>query len=573
MHFGILQFLMLAGSIGLFIHGMKAMSEGLQKIAGGRMRRVLDTMTGDRLRGTLTGLTTTAVVQYSSVTSVMVVSFVNAGLLSLRQAIPVLIGANIGTTIKLLLFAAIGFTSLSMPVIALPLMGLALPFMFMRTPAMKAVSEILIGGALLFLALGFLKDSIPQPSADTLDFLHDLNGLGILSDLLFVVIGALLAIVIQSSSVALVLTVVLCERGIIGYEMAAALVLGENIGTTLTANIAALVGNAWAKRAARAHFLIKALGVVWAFLLLRPYLGGIAWLTRELNHLDPFTDPAALKWALTWLHISFNLINGLLFLQLIPFVERLATRMVPSRNDDSEAYRLEYIEDPMMPLTPELTLIEARKEILKFGKLCQRMHGMARDLLLEKDATERAALLKRIAKYEEITDRIEVEVGNFLARTGTEVRDAAISERIRGMLAIIGDLERVGDIYFQISKILERKADEKLWFSPEQRQNILDLFALLDEAFHVMMRNMAAEPEQVSLDAAVQAEQRINLFRDRLRNAHLASVEAGDHNIKSGMVYSDLFSSCEKVGDHLINVSEALVGADLVRSERGQETA
>ncbi len=571
MHFGIIQLLMLAGSIGLFVHGMKTMSEGLQKIAGGRMRRVLGTMTGDRLRGTLTGTITTAVVQYSSVTSVMVVSFVNAGLLNLRQAIPVLIGANIGTTIKLLLFAAVGFTSLAMPMIALPLLGLALPFMFMRTPTMRAVSEILIGGALLFLALGFLKDAIPQPSADMLDFLHDLSGLGLLTDLLFVLIGALMAIIIQSSSIALVLTVVLCERGIIGYEMAAALVLGENVGTTLTANIAALVGNAWAKRAARAHLLIKVLGVAWALLLLRPYLAGIAWATRELHHLDPWTDPAALKWALTWLHISFNLLNALLLLQFIPFVERLATRMVPARDEESETHRLEYIEDPMMPLTPELTLLEARKEILKFGKLCHRMHGMARDLLLEKGSAERSAILQRMAKYEEITDRMEVEVGNFLARTGTEVRDAALSERIRGMLGIIGDLERVGDIYFQISKLLERKADEKLWFTPEQRSNILDTFTLLDEAFQVMLRNMAAEPEQVSLDAAVQAELRINAQRDRLRKAHLASVEAGDHNIKSGMVYNDLFSSCEKVGDHLINVSEALAGAEQARDDRRSE--
>ncbi|MBS1583831.1 MAG: Na/Pi cotransporter family protein [Bacteroidetes bacterium] len=560
MQFGVVEFLMLAGSVGLFVFGMKVMSEGLQKVAGGRMRRVLDTMTGDRLRGLLTGFTTTAIVQYSSVTSVMVVSFVNAGVLSLRKAIPVLMGANIGTTVKLLLFTAIGFSAVKLSAIALPIMGLALPLLFMRTPRWRAVSELMVGAALLFLALEFLKDNIPQPSAQALRFLREVSDLGILSDLLFVLFGALLAIVIQSSSVALVLTVVLCETGTIGYEMAAALVLGENIGTTLTANIAALVGNAWAKRAARAHFVIKLFGAIWALVLFKPYLAGLALLTERIHHLDPFTQTAALKWALTYLHISFNILNAIILLQLVPWIEKVVTRMVPVRSAPDEEYRLEYIEDPVMALTPELSLLEAKKEIVKFGRLCHRMLGMVRDLLMETDATERALLLERIAKYEDITDRIEVEVSRFLTKTSTEARDEAVSERIRGMLGIIGDLERVGDILFQMSKSLERKNDERLWFSPEQRQNLLDTMALVEKAFTVMLRNLEAEGDAVSLDEAIDMEQRINQQRDRLRRSHLVSVESGDHNIKSGMVYADLFSSCEKLGDHLINVSEALVG-------------
>lgn len=560
MQFGVVEFLMLAGSVGLFVFGMKVMSEGLQKMAGGPLRRVLDTMTRDRFRGLLTGLSTTAIVQYSSVTSVMVVSFVNAGLLSLRKAIPVLMGANIGTTVKLLLFAAIGFSAVKLSSVAIPILGLALPLLLLRGPRAKAVSELMVGAALLFLALEFLKDNIPQPSAQALEFLHEVSDLGLLSDLLFVVFGALLAIVIQSSSVALVLTVVLCEKGTIGYEMAAALVLGENIGTTLTANIAALVGNAWAKRAARAHFVIKLFGVVWALVLFRPYLAGLALLTERIHGLDPYTDTGVLKWALTYLHISFNLINALILLQLIPWIEKVVTRMVPVRNAPDEEYRLEYIEDPMMPLTPELSLLEAKKEIVKFGGLCQRMLGMVRELLTETDPAGRGQLLQRIAKYEDITDRIEVEVSRFLTKTSTEARDEAVSERIRGMLGIIGDLERVGDILFQMSKSLERKSDERLWFTPEQRQNLLDTMALVEKAFAVMLRNLEAEGDGVSLDEAIDIEQRINQQRDVLRRAHLKSVESGDHNIKSGMVYADLFSSCEKLGDHLINVSEALVG-------------
>ncbi len=560
MHFGLLQLLLLAGSLGLFIYGMKVMSEGLQKVAGSRMRRVLGTMTKDRSRGIFTGFITTVIVQYSSVTSVMVVSFVNAGLLSLRQAIPVLFGANIGTTVKLLLFAWIGFSSVKLSLVAVPIMGLALPLLFMRGGKWKAVSELLMGAALLFLGLDLLKEYVPTPSAQALSFLQGLARFGIGSDLLFVVFGAALAILTQSSSVALVLTVLMCEKGIINYEMAAALVVGENIGTTLTANIAALVGNAWAKRAARAHFIIKLFGAIWILLLFKPALAAVALFTERVNHVSPFTDTDALRWSLTYLHIAFNIVNTLLLVRFTGFIEKVVTRMVPVRGAPEEEYHLEYIEDPMMHLSPELSLLEANKEVIKFGRLCERMLGLVRDLLIEKDDAERANLLQRIAKYEDITDRIEVEVSRFLTKTAAEAGDERLSERIRAQISIIGDLERVGDILFQMSKSLERKSDERLWFSPEQRVHLLDMMRLLEKAFAVMIRNLEAEPDGVRLDEAMDAEQRINQFRDELRRSHLRSVESGDHNMKSGMIYNDLFNSCEKLGDHLINVSEALVG-------------
>ena len=560
MQFGLVQFLLLAGSLGFFIHGMKVMSEGLQRVAGARMRRVLDTMTRDRFRGVFTGFITTVVTQYSSVTSVMVVSFTNAGLLTLRQSVPVLMGANIGTTVKILLFAWLGFSSVKLTLVAVGIVGIALPLLFMRGGRTKAFGDLLIGAALLFLGLDLLKEHMPMPSAQALSFLDGLSAYGIASDLLFVLIGAALAIVTQSSSVALVLTVLLAEKGIIQYETAAALVIGENIGTTLTANIAALVGNAWAKRAARAHFLIKLVGAAWALLLFQPLLHGIALLTEQVNHTSPFTDHGALKWSLTYLHIAFNVLNTALLINFIPWIERVTTRMVPSRSAPDEEYRLEYIEDPVMPLTPELSLLEARKEVVKFAQLCHRMMGMVRDLLVEKSAAERTVLLERIAKYEDITDRIEVEVSRFLTKTGSEAADERMSERIRAMISIIGDLERVGDIFFQMSKGLERKSDERLWFSPEQRQNLLEMLKLTDQTFQVMLRNLRAEDDAIALDEAIEVEQRINQQRDQLRRAHLKSVETGEGNVKSGLVYNDLFSSCEKVGDHLINVSEALVG-------------
>ncbi len=560
MYVGLIQFLMLAGTLGLFVFGMRMMSEGLQQASGNRMRRVLERITAGRSAGVLTGLSTTVIVQYSSVVSVIVVSFVNSGLLSLRKAIPVLIGANIGTTLKLLLFAAVGFSAVNLPAIALTLLAFALPLLLMRGNQVRAGSNILVGAALLFLALWLLKVHLPTPIPETLSFLHEMEGMGIFSNLLFVTVGAVLAIAIQSSSVALVLTVALCEMGTIGYATGAALVLGENIGTTFTANVAALAGNVWAKRAARAHLLIKLIGVAWALILLGPMLQGIGILTERINGASPYVDPSMVKWSLTYLHIIFNVINGLLLLQFIPWIEKAVIRWVPARNAPDEEYRLEYIEDPMMAVSPELSLVEARKEVVKFGRLCRRMMGMVRDLLVETDPQERALLLQRISKYESITDRIEVEVGRFLTRTGTEVREEGMSMRIRAMLAIIGDLENVGDILLQMSKTLVRKSDEKLWFSPEQRQDLLDMIGLVDNAFLVMLRNLDAEDADVALDEAMLMEQHINRQRDHLRRRHLQSVESGEQNIRTGLIYADLYSNCEKIGDHLINVSEALRG-------------
>ena len=559
MRFGILEFLTLAGSLGLFIYGMKVMSEGLQKVAGGRMRSVLRAMTANRVTGVLTGLLSTAVIQSSSAASVMVVSFVNAGLLQVRQAISVIMGANIGTTIKALLFSWAVLTDLSITKLALPIIGLAFPLLFLRTARARAGAEFLVGAALLFLGLEFLKRTIPVPSADMLDFLHGLGDMGIWSILLFVLVGTALAVVLQSSSASIALTLVLCENGTIGYEMAAALVLGENIGTTATANIAALVTNAWAKRTARAHLLFNVFGVTWALLLFAPYLSFIDLQVTRVFGASPYVEQTSIKWALTFLHISFNVLNTLLLIGFVPVLERLVTRLVPVRNELDEEYRLEYL-DADIPLTPEVSLIEARKEIARFGQVTHEMLRMTRELLTAKDPKQRDRLLQRLAKYEQITDRIEVEVGKYLTKTSTEVRNEDVSQRIQGLLAIAGDLERVGDIFFQMSKSMERKIEERLWFTPEQRQHLLDMFDLVERAYQVMHANIDADKEHMSLDQAVEVEQRINSERDKLRRLHLKSIEAGDYNVKSGLIYNDLFSSCEKVGDHLINVSEALAG-------------
>ncbi|MBK9147039.1 MAG: Na/Pi cotransporter family protein [Flavobacteriales bacterium] len=559
MPFGLIEILTLAGSLGLFIYGMKVMSEGLQKVAGRRMRNVLSSMTANRFRGVLTGLVSTAVIQSSSAATVMVVGFVNAGLLSVRQAISVIMGANIGTTIKAVLFSWAVFADLSITRFAIPIIGIAFPLLFIKSPRARAGAEFFMGVALLFLGIEFLKQSVPAPSAEALSFLHGLSDRGLLSVLFFVAVGAALSAVIQSSSASIALTLVLCENGTIGYDMAAALVLGENIGTTLTANIAALVASAWAKRTARAHLLFNLIGVSWALLLFRPTLDAIDALITWQFGASPYNEPSSIKWALTALHIGFNVANTLLLVSFVPMLERIVTWMVPARTQLDEEFRLEYL-DADIPLSPEVSLIEARREIARFGKLTHEMLGMTRQLLTARDPIARDRLMQRLERYEQITDRIEVEVGKYLTKTSTEARNEELSGRIRGMLSIVGDLERVGDIFFQMSKSMERKLDDKLWFSPEQRQDLLSMLELLDQAFEVMIANLDAEQEAVRLDAAVEAEQRINAMRDQLRLKHWRSIEGGDYNVRSGLVYHDLFSSCEKVGDHLINVSEALAG-------------
>ncbi|MBL7953426.1 MAG: Na/Pi cotransporter family protein, partial [Flavobacteriales bacterium] len=382
MRFGIIEFLTLAGSLGLFIYGMKAMSEGLQKVAGARMRDVLKVMTANRFLSVFTGFITTVLIQLSSVTSVMVVSFANAGLITVRQSIGVLMGANIGTTVKALLFSALGFASMDIHVFALPIIGLAFPLLFLKGRHSKPIGDFMVGFAILFLGLEFLKNVVPVPDSDGVAVLERITGHGVFSVLLFTGLGMLFTMMVQSSSVALAATMVLCQRGIIGYEMAAASVLGMNLGTTITANLAALVANVWGRRAARAHFVIKALGLVWALLLFGPYLHLLDRYVTSVHGASPYVDTDVLVWALTYLHISFNVVNTLLLIGFVPQIERIVTRMVPSRTDDDKEFRLEYINDPVMAVSPELSLIEARKEITKFGKLTASMTGMVNQLLV-----------------------------------------------------------------------------------------------------------------------------------------------------------------------------------------------
>lgn len=557
--FGLFNILQLIGSLGLFIYGMKIMSEGIQKAAGSKMREILGAMTSNRFTGMLTGFFTTSLIQSSSATTVMIVSFVNAGLLTLKQAIGVIMGANIGTTITALLILFFGFSKFSIADYAMPIIAIGFPLLFFKNNQVKSIGETLIGFSILFMGLDFLKDSVPEISNAQLEYLVGLTEYGIFSTILFVVIGTVLTIVLQSSSAAMALTIIMCERGM-PLDMAAAIVLGENIGTTITANLAAIIGNAHAKRAARAHLIFNIIGVTWMLFVFPFFIDGINLYMETTEVGVPSSENSkATKWALTFFHMAFNVVNTFLLIWFVGYIAKAVTRMVPAKNDEDEQFSLEYIGRGIMS-TPELSLVEAQKELVKFAEINMRMLGFLRQLLFEKDKKEQKTKIKRIAKYEEITDRIEVEISDYLLTVsqGEISNDASI--KVRSMLNIISELEQIGDIFFQMSRTYDRKIQSKAWFTMEQRNNLQVMFDLMEGVFDNMIENLTNRYEDIDIELAQKHEKSINNMRDKLRREHLDEMEGPSYNIDSGMIYADLYSQLEKVGNHVFSVNQALLG-------------
>lgn len=562
MEFGIVDALTLIGALGFFIYGMKIMSEGIQKAAGSSLRRILSMMTKNRYLGVLTGFLVTCLVQSSSASTVMAVSFVNAGLLSLVESAGIMLGANIGTTITGWLVAVLGF-KVKIAAMALPLLAIGVPMLFMKKNKVKYIGEFIVGFAILFWGLSELKHAVPdvKNNPEVLNFLGAYADMGILSNLFFILVGTILTIVVQSSSASMALTQTLCFSGVIPFEVAAAMILGENIGTTITAELASLAGNVHAKRSARIHSMFNVVGVCWAVLLISftPILHGVGTIATEwFGFPDPHTSAGA-PMGLAIFHTIFNLTNVLIMIWFVPQLVKLATKSVKSKGDIDEEYHLEHISIGILS-TPELSLLEAKKEIAKFGKRVQRMNGMAKDLLTEQDKKKVSKLLARIKKYEEITDRMEADVADYLAKVSESEMSERSSIRVRGMLSIVGDLERMGDIYYQMSKAVERKIEAKVWFTPEQRKNILDIFEMIEQSLTNMNENLNKNSSEVTIEKALEHERIINKFRKSIRKEHFKSVEKGEYNFKSATVYSDLFNSLEKIGDHSINVTEGIIG-------------
>lgn len=562
----LMRILMLLGSLALFIFGMKQMSEGIQKAAGQKLREILGAVTKNRFKGIFTGFLTTSIIQSSSATTVMVVSFVNAGLLTLKESIGVIMGANIGTTVTAWIVAFLGF-SVSMSDYSLPILLVALIMLFSNRGNIKSWGEMLVGFAILFLALELLKSGVPdvKGNVESLAFLESLSEHGMLSVILFVIIGTVVTVVVQSSSAAMAVTILLCERGIIPFEMAASMVLGENIGTTITANIAAIVGNVHAKRAARAHFIFNIFGVTWLLLIFPFYIDFIDYLvSQELP--SPKISQDSRPVALALFHTIFNIANVLILVWFTKRIAKLVTKMVPSKSSRDEDFHLDYISGGVLS-TPELFLLEAKKELAKFGKITSKMSRFVQSLMFEQDKKEKKKLYERIKKYEDITDRVEIELSRYLNECAENELSPESTMQVRGMLAITNDLERIGDIFYQMSLNFKRKEEDKIWFTPEQRANIKSMLVAVDDAFQVMIANLNKNRKDINFEEALAKEEMINKLRDKYRADYLASIEDHEFNIKSGIIYTDLIYSCEKVGDHIINVTEALIGRNLVGEE------
>ena len=559
MSFGFLDFLSLIGALGFFIYGMKIMSEGIQKAAGSRLRNILSAMTRNRYFGVMTGFLITALVQSSSATTVMTVSFVNAGLLSLVESAGVMMGANIGTTVTAWLISIFGF-KVKIVTIALPIIAIGFPMMFSKRSKTKSMAEFLIGFALLFLGLDELKNSVPdlKNNPHVLEFLSGYTHMGILSSVMFIGIGALVTIVIQSSSAAMALTLVMCNNGWIPFETAGAMVLGENIGTTITAELASLVGNVHAKRSARIHSLFNIIGVSWMIFMMPVYLKLINNVLIDTGMDSPYTNPESIPIALSYFHTAFNISNVLLLIWFVPSLVALATRTVPSKGDADEEFHLEYIGFGLSS-TSELSIVEAKKELLVMGKLGRKIATLIPALLFETDRKQFRLILSKIKKYEELTDKMELEITDYLSKASEGEMSEEASLEVRTTLSMVNDIERVADMCYQMSKVIERKSENKIYFTPEQRSNLKKMFELVEKAILQMESNLKLGQSSQGIARSQEIEKSINNLRDELSKEYLDDVTKRTFNVESGIIYNDLFSSMEKIGDLIYNVSEKLV--------------
>jgi phosphate:Na+ symporter len=563
----IADILTLVGALGLFLYGMKLMSEALQKVAGSKMRQILAAMTNNRFKGVLTGFLVTTTIQSSSATTVMIVSFVNAGLISLVASVGVIMGANIGTTVTAWLIAILGF-KVSLSFLSLPLIGISFPLFYSKNSTRKSWGEFIIGFAILFIGLQFLKENVPGiDNTETLSFLASFTNMGFGSTLIFVMVGTILTVIIQSSSATMALTLVMCYNGLITFEMAAAMVLGENIGTTITANIAAYVANVSAKRAARAHFIFNIFGVVWMLLLFHPFLRGIDWflqerhgaslLNTELSQNDFNSIKSLYPVGLAVFHTTFNIINTLALIGFTPFIAKVATKMVPDKGEDDEEFRLKYISSSLVS-TSEIALVQARKEIADFAIRLERMFGFIKKLENQEKGKHYHKLLSKVEKYEQITDNMEVEIANYLTKVSEGEISQDSSKKIRTMLKMIDDMESVGDSIYQLSLVYDNYRQSKSKFTDHQKAALNDMYQLVLKAFKEMHHNLSIEFNEVDIEKANHIEHQINKKRNALRKQHVEDLKEKKYKHKTGTYYSDMFSITEKIGDYIINVSEAI---------------
>ena len=530
------------------------MSEGLQKFAGDRLRRILTAMTTNRVTGVLTGLLITALIQSSSATTVMVVSFVNAGLLSLSQSIGVIMGANIGTTVTAWIISALGF-KVDMAAMSLPLLAIGVPLLFSGKSNRKYIGEFIFGFSFLFMGLSMLKSNAPDlgQNPEMLSFVQNYTDMGFASVILFVLIGTILTMIVQASAATMAITLIMCANGWISFELGAALVLGENIGTTITANLAALTGNVPAKRAALAHLVFNVFGVIWVLCLFVPFTNGISWFVTDVMQT---TDPAvAVSFKLSAFHTAFNICNVFLLIWFVKLIQKTVCKIIPQKEQEEE-YRLRFITGGLLS-TSELSIMQARKEINLFAKRIHRMYNMVGDLLHITNENDFNKLFSRIEKYENISDSMEIEIANYLNSVSEGRLSSESKLEIRGMLREITEIESIGDSCYNLARTINRKRNGGMDFTEKQYEHIKQMMLLTDQALTQMVVLVENDDHSVDVNKSFNIENEINNYRAQLKNQNVLDVNNKEYDYQMGVHYMDLIGECEKLADYVVNVVEA----------------
>ena len=557
MEYSFYDFLKLLGSLALFLYGMKIMSEGLQKFAGDRLRKILTAMTTNRVMGVITGLLITALIQSSSATTVMVVSFVNAGLLELAQSIGVIMGANIGTTVTAWIISALGF-KVDIAAFAIPLLFFGLPLLFSQKSSRKSLGEFIFGFSFLFMGLQNLKANAPdlQQNPDMLQFVQNWADMGFLSILIFVLIGTVLTMIVQASAATMAITLIMCANGWISFELGAALVLGENIGTTITANLAALTGNTQAKRAAMAHLVFNVFGVIWVLCLFPFFTGAISWFVE--NVMGVTETSVAVPFKLSAFHTAFNICNVLIMIWFVKLIERTVCTIYPAKEQDEE-YRLRFISGGMLS-TAELSILQAKKEIHLYAERTYRMYGMVKDLLHMEKEEDFNKLFSRIEKYESISDNMELEIANYLNQVSEGRLSSESKLEIRAMLREVTEIESIGDSCYNLARTINRRRQANVDFVEKQYERIHNMMALVDQSLQqmiVVINHAEHENRDVDVNKSFNLENEINNYRNQLKNQNILDVNNKEYDYQMGVFYMDLIAECEKLGDYVVNVVEA----------------
>ena len=545
----------LLGSLGLFLYGMKIMSEGLEKFAGDRLRNILAAMTKNRVMGVLTGISVTALIQSSSATTVMVISFVNAGLMTLTQAIGVIMGANVGTTVTAWIISAIGF-KVNIAAFALPLLAIGIPLVFSGNSQRKSIGEFVFGFSFLFMGLSFLQESAENLQVGNVValMLAKVADGGFFTIILFVIVGALVTMLVQASAATMAITLMLFDMNIPGFglEQAAALAMGQNIGTTITAFIASLTGNTQARRAALAHMFFNVFGVIIVLFIFYPFCDAITWFVSNVLG-TPDND----MFKLSAFHTAFNVFNTLILIWFVKQIEQFVCKVLPQKEEKEEP-RLRFISGGLLS-TAELSIIQARNEIGVMAERCYRMTDMVRKALSAKKDNEFENLYNRIEHYEQITDNMETEIADYLRKVSEGRLSAYTKMHIAQMLREVDELESVGDSMYHLARTLSRKRQhEPSPFTNEQKAHMEEMLNLTDKALgnmHNILLDNTSEP--VDLKNAYGMESQLNDFRSKCRDENLEAVNTGVYNYRLGTFYNDFIGECERIGDYVINVVQA----------------